>query len=551
MAPETNAHLAAALTTHADLLELSGESPFRIRAYRAASETIRDWPEPVASVAAEGRLREIPGVGEGIAAAIRDLVATGRHQPFDDLAATIPPSLAGILSLPGIGAKTAMKLHRDLGVSDLADLERAAMDGRIRATKSLGAKTEATVLAGLEAMKDRSGRIPLGAALPAARSLAGVLRDALPGARVKIAGSVRRMRETAADLDIVVESEDTAATLGRIAALPVIGQVISQGYDACRVVLQSGFEADMFLAPPDRFGAVLVRATGPAAHVERLGPLPDHAPDEESIYAAAGLPWIPPELRQGGPEFDRLADIPRLIRLEDILGELHCHSTWSDGTATIAGMADGARARGYRYLAITDHSGGLGVANGLDPARLAAQRPEIAAASGDLLLLAGSEVEVGRDGSLDFSDTVLAGLDIVVASLHTGLRQPRPELMERVERVLRNPNVDIIAHPSGRLIERRAPGDFDWPQYFALAAETNTALEINADPARLDLNSLHTEQAIAAGCLLTINCDAHHPSGFLNLEYGIAVARQGWVTPDRVINAWEASRLLDWLASRR
>lgn len=550
MPPITNAEIAAALFSHADLLELAGESPFRARAYRAAAESIRDWPEPVASVAGAAGLRAIPGVGDGIAAAVTDLVSSGSHQPFDDLAAAIPPSLAGILTLPGIGAKTAMKLHRELGIAGLADLERAAIDGRIRAAKGLGAKTEVTVLAGLDALKERTGRMPIGSALPAARMFASAIRALLPDSRVEIAGSVRRYCETAADLDIVVESRDHPGTIGRIVAAQAIGRVISQGYDALRVALQSGIEADIFLATPEQFGTVLVRATGPAVHLERIGPLPDHAPDEPAVYAAAGLPWIPPELRLGGPEFTRTSEIPALIRIEDIRGELHCHTTWSDGAAPIAGMASAARDRGYRFLAITDHSGGLGVANGLDVARLTAQRAEIAAESGDPVLLAGSEVEVDRDGALNFDDPTLAALSIVVASLHTGLRQPRDELMARVERILRNPNVDIIAHPSGRLIERRSPGDFDWPRYFAIAAETGTALEINADPARLDLKPAHAEAAVAAGCLLTINCDAHHPGGFANMEYGIAVARQAWVQRDAVINAWETSRLLAWLASR-
>jgi DNA polymerase (family X) len=551
MSGPTNADIAAALASHAALLELSGEGPFRVRAYRTAAASVRSWPEPMDQVASDERLREIPGVGEAIAAAIADLVTTGRHAPFEALASEIPPSLAAVMALPGVGAKTVMKLHRELGITDIATLEQAALAGRIRNAAGLGAKVEATILSGLEALKGRSGRMPIGLALPAARTLADALRTGLPGSRVEIAGSIRRFAETAADIDAVVESSDSAATLEAIAALPLVSSLISQGYDACRVRLQNGIEADLFLASPSTFGAVLVRATGPASHVERLGPLPAEAHDEAAVYAAAGIPFIPPELRSGGQEFDRADEIPGLITIADMRGELHCHTTWSDGSASIAGMAGAARDRGYRFLGITDHSVGLGIANGLSPERLLAQRDEIRAHVGAPLLLAGSEVEVGRDGSLDFDDAILAGLDVVVASLHTGLRRPREELMGRVERVLRNPHVDIVAHPSGRLVERRQPGDFDWARYFALAAETATALEINADPARLDLKADHAEMAIAAGCLLTINCDAHHPDGFGNIEYGVAVARQAWATPDRVINTWDPERLADWLANRR
>ena len=296
----------------------------------------------------------------------------------------------------------------------------------------------------------------------------------------------------------------------------------------------------------------LLRATGNALHVQRLGAIPEQAANEEEIYAALGLPFIPPELRSGGEEFERLGEISSLVTLADINGEFHAHTTWSDGAASVRQMADAAASRGYSVLGITDHSHSLAVAGGLDVERLGRQRIEIDEVNGEagVKLLAGAEIEVHRDGSLDFDDPTLAGLDVVVASLHSGLRQPREELMARLMRVLENPNVDIIAHPSGRLIERREGGDFDWDRVFEVAAQTDTALEINADPARLDLDPSLAFRASQAGCLITINCDAHHPAGFSLMEYGVAMGRRAWLKPYQILNCWSPSQIMEWLSSR-
>jgi DNA polymerase (family 10) len=315
--------------------------------------------------------------------------------------------------------------------------------------------------------------------------------------------------------------------------------------------LASGQAADVYLSQPVAWGTTLLRATGTAEHLERLGSIPDQAATEEEVYAGHGLPFIPPELRSGREEFERFAEIESLVTLGDIQGEFHTHTTWSDGAASVREMADAAAARGYSLLGITDHSQGLAVAGGLDVERLRLQRIEIDEANREtaVRLLAGAEVEVHRDGSLDFDDETLAGLDVVVASLHSGLRQPQDELTARLIRVLENPNVDIIAHPSGRLIERREGGDFEWDRVFAIAAQTGTALEINADPARLDLDPAHAETASQAGCLISINCDAHHPSGFSLMEYGVAMARRAWLKPDRILSCWSPARIVEWLSS--
>ena len=552
MPDPTNADVADVLDRYGTLLELSGEGPFRVRAYRRAAEAIRYLLEPIAAVGREGRLRAIPGVGEGIAAAVAEYLGTGRYRPLEELGQRVPLSLLDLLALPGIGVKTANRLYRELGIVDLAGLETALNQGRLAGLRGPGGRLEATVRAGLESLQRRTGRIPLGVALPVARELQASIAETLPRALVGLAGSARRMEETVGDLDIVVGGDDLDETRGALASLAQVAQILAEEDGVLRVRLQSGLQADLVATPAAGFGTALVRATGSPSHLSLLGsPLPQ-ARTEEDLYAALGLPWIPPELRQGGAEVQRAGEIDRLVTLADIGGEFHSHTTWSDGSGTVAEMAAAAAARGYRFLGISDHSQGLGVANGLDPARLSAQRREIDAltATGQIRVYAGAEVEVTRDGRLDFPDPILAELDFVIASLHVGLRQPREEITGRLVRVLKHPHVDIIAHPSGRLIERREGGDFDWERVFEVAARTGTALEINADPARLDLNDHHVRRALDAGCVLTINCDAHHPSGFGLLEYGIAVARRAWARPEHILNCWPVDRIEDWLRHR-
>src|SRR5579884_3904534 len=527
----SNAQVADTLDTYARLLELTSGSPFRI------------LEEPVTAVNRAGRLQTIPGVGTGLAAAISELLATGEYRPLAELQEQIPRSVLELLAIPGVGAKTAGRLFQEFGIRDLAGLEEAIELGTLQGP-GLGAKTVEKIAAGLASLKRRTGRIRLGRALPAAQQLALAIHDALPDATVAISGSVRRMMDTVSDLDLVVAADDGETAATRIEELALVTQTRERRPGSLWLALSNGLLADVFVVPFEVFGRALVEATGSRAHLELLGPLPP-APTEAAVYAALGLPWIPPELRQGRDEVTlaREGRLPNLITRPDMRGEFHCHTTWSDGAVSVGAMAAAAAQRGYEYLAITDHSRSLAVANGLDVARLAAQREVIVELNrtSPIRVLAGSKVEVHRDGRLDYDDATLARLDIVVASLHSGLRQPREELTDRLVRVLENPNVDIIAHPSGRLIEQREGGDFDWDRAFAVAARTGTALEINADPARLDLSSALARRALAAGCLLTINCDAHHPDGFDLIEYGLGTARRAGVTPDRVLKIGRAS----------
>jgi DNA polymerase (family X) len=546
----SNSSVADVLERHGRLLEIAGEGPFRTRAFARAADSLRLYPERVAEVAAEGRLREIPGIGEGISAAIVQILETGSFEAHRQLTSRIPETLAELTAIPGIGAKTALRLHSELGVDSLAALEAAIVSGRVRSAKGLGARAEVTMLAGIEAVQRRSGRAPLGTALPAARGFVAALSALRPDDAVSLAGSARRWDVTVGDLDFVVGSTDFRSTGAAISSLAMVTDVDWTDDQSMRVALASGQAADIYLSQPAAWGTTLLRATGNAEHLERLGAIPDQAATEEEVYVSRGLPFIPPELRSGREEFERFAEIASLVNLGDIHGEFHAHTTWSDGAASVREMADAAAARGYSLLGITDHSQGLAVARGLDLERLRLQRIEIDDANREtaVRLLAGAEVEVHRDGSLDFDDATLGALDVVVASLHSGLRQPRDELTARLIRVLENPNVDIIAHPSGRLIERREGGDFEWDRVFAVAARTGTALEINADPARLDLDPAHAQSASQAGCLISINCDAHHPSGFSLMEYGVAMARRAWLKPDQVLNCWSPPRIVEWLS---
>lgn len=552
MRERSNAEIADLLDRHAGLLDVAGESAFRSRAYRRAAESVRFHPEPIALVARDGRLTTIPGVGEGIATSIEQILATGRFAVHDDLVARVPETLVELLAIPGIGAKTALRLYRDLGVTNLEELAAALEAGRIGTTKSLGKRLETTVREGIEIVQRRTGRLRLGVALPIARGVVSAYAALRPADQISIAGSARRWEVTVGDLDFVLGTTDPDAAFHVLRSLSLVTAAERTAIDKVQLQLARGAQAEVFLISPQAWGTALVRATGSGAHLARLGPLDADFPTEQQVYEAHNLPWIPPELRTGTDELTRYGEIDELIGPSDVRGEFHCHSTWSDGSASIIEMAAAASARGYEFLGISDHSHGLGIAGGLDPERLRQQRLEIEAANAEspVRILAGAEVEVHRDGSLDFDQETLARLDVVVASLHSGLRQPRDEITQRLVRTLENPNVDIIAHPSGRLIERREGGDFDWDEVFATAAHTGTALEINADPARLDLDPHLARRAAAAGCLITINCDAHSPAGFELMEYGIAMARRAWLKPQDVLNCRSTHQVIEWLASR-
>lgn len=548
----SNRRLAERLDRHAKLLEIAGESAFRARAYTRAAEVVRELDVPANELVRDARLQTFPGIGTAMAGAISSLLATGSFTGHDELVQHFPESLLDLASVPGIGPKSVNKLFTRLHIATLEQLEVAAVDGSIAATPGLGNRVQKAAVEGLAQLAKRTGSIPLGSARAASSMFVTAYRIARPQDEVSAAGGVRRWDVLVDELLFVIATDNPGGAFDAITHIPGVESVTGVAASELAIQFDDDKRGRVLLAPPGSFGSLLARATGSAAHLARLGDVPDGYATEAMVYAAAGLPWIPPELRSGDEAFVRLDDLAGLITTADLNGELHAHTTWSDGHATVEEMADSAMRRGYRFLGVTDHSQSLAVANGLDRHRLTSQRLELAAVSArvGVPLLAGAEVEVLSDGSMDYPDSILAELDVVVGSLHGGLRQPRAKLVDRQVRTLRNPHVDILAHPSGRLLERREGGDFDWDVTFATAAETGAALEINADPARLDLDPALARQAAATGCLITINSDSHWVDGFDTVEFGVMMARKAWLRPDQVLNAWEPERVFLWLQDR-
>lgn len=572
----TNPDVAAILERIGDLLEIKGESKFKVIAYRKAAESVRGLGRELGAIHREGALDGIPGFGAAIVAKVAELLDTGSLGYYTKLAEEIPPALAELLQVPDMGPKKVKLVWEALGVTDLAGLEAAARSGRLRDLPGMGEKSEARILAGLQTRTRRSDRLPLGAALPIAEAIAADLR-ALPGVvAVESAGSLRRRRETVGDLDILAAADDAAPVIQAFVNRPDVSRVLGQGPVKASVELVSGLRAQLWVHPPAHFGSALLYATGSKDHNVALREfalaqgfsLSEHGlkrmvdggelrfATEAALYAALGLPFIAPELREDRGEIAaaRAGRLPRLVELPSVVSALHNHSDWSDGKASILEMAEAAVARGLQVLAITDHSGGLGITQGPKEADLPRQREALRAAQsrlGDRIrLLHGSEVEIRADGSLDFSDAALAELDLVVAGLHVSLRQGREQVTARMLAAIRNPHVDIIAHPTGRMIPDRPGADLDLDAVLAAAAESGVALEINANPKRLDLSDVLARRALEAGCLISINTDAHRPEHFDYLHYGVAVARRAWAEPDRILNCWAPERLLAWLAGR-
>ncbi len=550
---QTNAEIADMLRANADLMEIAGENTFRVNAFRKAADAIRSHDE---ALTARADLTAIPGIGAGIAAVLREILETGTFATFDELQDQLPGSLLALLDIPGVGAKTVSRMYKELSVTSLTDLEDALRTGRIGTMKGMGPKAQARIAEGLVFVQRRSGRSSIGMAWPLAHRLADRLA-ATTGKPVDVAGSVRRMCVTVGNIDLVAVGESVDAVLNAAAKLPDVARELSRDDEIATFHLHQGIMLRVRATTADRAGTALIEMTGSVEHLRMLSAthtLPD-APDEEAVYAALGLQFIAPELRENRGELEaaREGRLPRLIDVSDLRGDLHLHTTWSDGAGSPSEMANAAAERGYEYLGITDHSGGLGIAGGLKPERLREQRREIDGLRdrSPVRLLAGSEVEVHRDGRLDFDDDTLSGLDIVVASLHSGLRQPGVEFTDRLCGTIRNQHVDIIAHPTGRLVERRQGADIDWERVYSAAFDTATVLEINADPARLDMDDETARGAVEAGCLISIDSDAHHPDSLSLVRYGVGVARRAWVEPRRVVNTWTLDDLLAWLKDRQ
>jgi DNA polymerase (family 10) len=521
-----NAAIAERLEAFAALLDLAGSGHYTVRAYRRAAELVRQTPAPVAELVAAGRARELRGIGPGIERRLRELVETGRIAELEELERAVAPEIIGLGRFLGLSPKRSVQIAGALGISTAEELRAAIREGRLRSVPGIGPKTEARLLAALEQeARPRPRRALL---LNRSRPLLDGIAAGVGGV---MAGDPRRWRETSEHLAIVSSDNDA---LERFEHLPQIVAVVERADDRAVGVTVEGVPVELVVAPPARFGTELTRATGSSAYVAALEPLPEAATEEE-LYAKLGLPWCPPELR----EEPFRGEPPPLLELTDVRGDLHCHTTWSDGKASVFEMAEAARERGYEYIAICDHTPAVGAVPGVTPEDLRRQAEEVADANETLApfrVLRGVECDILRDGTLDLPDAVLAELDWVQASVHGGQRMPARELTARTVEAMRHPSVSALSHPKGRILNHRPENALDLDEVFAVALETGVALEVNGLPDRLDLSGEHVREALAAGVRLVVSTDAHSVRGLGNMELGVATARRGGATAADVVN---------------
>jgi DNA polymerase (family X) len=530
----TNAEIADRLSLFAALLELAGTTPFAVRAYARAAEIVRSSPAPVATLVRAGRVRELSGIGPGIESKLRELVETGEIAELRELEAEVEPELVAYGRSLGLTAKRMLEIARSLEIRTSVEFVEAAVAGRLREVPGIGPSTEAKIRSALDA----GPRAPRGLTLARSRPLSHAIADLLGGT---VAGAPRRFAELSFELAIVCSAEDPDGILDRFAVLPSIVAMLERGERRGVGLTIEGVPVSVMVGPPAVFGTELLRATGSAEYVAALEPLPD-APDEESLYARLALPFCPPELR----ELPRATPPPGLVERDHIKGDLHCHTTWSDGRASVREMAEAARARGYEYLAVCDHTPNVGVVRGLTAADLARQADEIADVNEELApfrVLRGVECDIRADGSLDVDDAMLAELDWVQLSLHAGQRRPKRELTRLVTHAMRHPSVRALSHPKGRILNHRPENALDLDVIFEVANETGVALEINGLPDRLDLSAVHAREALAAGVELVLNSDAHSAAGLDRLDLALATARKAGVPVESVVNARRASDL--------
>ncbi|MBB5324639.1 DNA polymerase (family 10) [Anoxybacillus tepidamans] len=557
------------LETIALYMEIKGENPFKIAAFRKAASALETDERSLAEME---DFTKIPGIGKGTSAVIGEFLETGTSKVLEELQNEIPSSLLSLLKIPGLGGKKIAKLYQELGVVDVDSLKAACLEQKVQALAGFGKKTEEKILAAIEEIGSRPERLPLAAVLPIAEEIEQQLQAVKEIIRFSRAGSLRRMKETVKDLDFIIATNEPERVREQLVTLAHVSDVIAKG--DTKVSLQFRYEyeiaVDFRIVHPDQFATTLHHFTGSKEHNVRMRQLAKERgekiseygveqvdtgniitfADERSFFAHFQLPFIPPELREDGSEVDRYEEGYPLIQLSDIQGDLHIHSTWSDGACSIEEMAEECRKKGYRYMAVTDHSQFLKVANGLTVERLKRQREEIErlnAKYDDFTILAGIEMDILPDGTLDYDDDVLTELDFVIAAIHTGFSQDREAIMKRLKAALENVHVDLIAHPTGRLIGRRSGYDVDVDMLIELARETNTALELNANPHRLDLTYTYLKKAQDAGVKIAINTDAHHLQMLDDMNIGVATARKGWIRKETVINTWTLDELRRFL----
>ena len=556
-----NSDVARIFYEIADMLELQGVS-FKPQAYRRAASAIEQLEIDIEDAVRDGRHKEIPGVGAAIAKKIEEIVETGRLSYLDKLKAELPPGLLDILTVPDVGPKTAMLLFRELGISSVADLKEAAESHRLRALKGFGARAEERILQGIRTLEASGGRTLLGEALPVARAYLKHLTDEFPSAQASICDSLRRGRETIGDLDLLIASEEPDPVVEAFASYDLVSTVLAKGSTKSSVRLQNGLQVDLRVVAPSSYGAALQYFTGSKEHnvvirkigverglkvneygvFERDSERPVAGEAEDAVYESLGLQWIPPELREDAGEVAaaREGKLPALIDQSDVRGDFHVHTEWSDGSDSIETVVSAAASRGYEFVAITDHSQSLTIANGLSPEKLRKQIKEVRRIgevyADRMMVLSGSEVDIKPDGTLDYPPSILDELDMVIASVHSKMKMPKAEMTRRITNALESGHVDILGHPTARIIGRRNPVELDMEEVLQVAADTGVAMEINAFPDRLDLRDVHCRLAKEFGVPVAIGTDSHSIRHLEYLELGIITARRGWLGKQDVLN---------------
>ncbi|NOR52660.1 MAG: DNA polymerase/3'-5' exonuclease PolX [Candidatus Aminicenantes bacterium] len=565
-----NQEIAAIFNGIADILDIKGANPFRIRAYRKAAQNIENLTEDIAAIAARNDLEAIPGIGKDLAGKIQDFVSTGTLKYYDELKKEVPSGIVTLLAVPGVGPRTAKLIFEHFGISSVEEVERLAIDHKIQGLPGIKAKTEQNILKGIAILKKGRERLPVGAFLPVAEEIINIMKKKCPVSRISVAGSLRRRRETIKDIDLLVASDKPAKVMEVFTELPVVGEIIAHGETKSSIRMVQGISVDLRVVEPKSFGAALCYFTGSKAHNIRVRELAVRrglkineygvfrgekwigGKTEKDVFKAVGLPYIPPELREDRGEIEAAlaGQLPVLVEMKDIRGDLHVHSKYSDGTASLFEIASKAAALGFSWVAICDHSASLKIAGGLSPADL---KKKIAAIrnfnqkSDAVKLLCGTEVDIDTKGNLDYPDDILRQLDIVIAAIHTGFKQDEKTLTRRITSAMRNPHVDIIAHPTGRLIGERDPYAVNVEKIIKVAAETKTAMEINAYFKRLDLNDIQAKVAKENGCKLAIGTDTHILEQMEFMHLGVSVARRAWLTPQDLLNTLTYSELTSYL----
>jgi DNA polymerase (family 10) len=566
----TNQEIAKILTHISQILEIQGENPFKIRAYTKASQTISSLTYPVASLDETGKIGELPGIGEGIAKKIAELLQTGKLQYYEDLKKSEFAPLTDFLDIPGVGPKHARLVYDELGINTVSALHKAAEEGKLRDLPGLGEKAEKNILQAIQQVQKYKERFPLAFIYPRAQAILEHLKEIKEIQQITLAGSLRRMRETIADVDILAASDQADKVMESFVHLPMAAKVVAQGHTKSSITTKDGFQVDLRVVPMDSFGAACHYFTGSKAHnirirslgIERGLKINEYAvfknekriagKTELEIFKSVKLPYIAPELRedQGEIEAAQRGSLPSLVEIKHILGDLHVHTNWSDGNNTIEELAQAARRRGYRYVAICDHSASLGIAHGLKRERLEKQIEEIEKVNRKLKgckVLKGIEVDIKPNGDLDADRDVLESLDVVVASVHSKFTQPENEMTRRIVKALENPNVHILAHPTGRLIGKREPYQVNIDTVMDACLANGKIMELNAYPERLDLSDLNCRKAKEKGVKLAVSTDSHRTEHLEWMTFGVATARRGWIEPQDVINTLPLLKLLKFL----